>query len=84
MYEYPPYLMRQLIKEFSAGQYALKGKADIDIYPGVSHLQYAGAHMLDCDNWVFFDLKLAKDIKFEKSQTETIDLTEDASDAGEP
>lgn len=83
MYEYPPYLMRQLIKEFSAGQSAIKGKADIDVYPGVSHLQYAGAHMLDCDNWVFFDLKLAKDIKFEKSQTETIDI-DDSSEENFP
>ncbi len=63
LYEFPPQVIREVLRGFAADLERLHGRQTIEVYPGVSHLQMARSGILDVDTWVFFDLTLARDVK---------------------
>lgn len=74
LYEFHPWVIRGILKSFAADLERLHGRQTIQVYPGVSHVQMARAGLLDVDTWVFFDLTLARDVKFEKQPIEDLDF----------
>ena len=78
MYEYHPYLIRNLVKLFESMQTVEGFREPIPIYPGVSKLRVARKGLGDdTRGWVFFDLDFARDIKLEKETTEDLDFGPD-------
>ncbi len=74
LYEFNPQVIRDLIKGFKADLERLYGRQTIEVYPGVSHLQMARSGILDVDTWVYFDLTLARDVKYEKAPIEDLNF----------
>ncbi|MHB2017205.1 MAG: hypothetical protein ACYCW6_09695, partial [Candidatus Xenobia bacterium] len=67
MYELPSWKIRILMTRYREDLDALYGDdCPIRIYPGVSRLQQAESGLLNQEDWVFFDLKLAGDTKFNR------------------
>ncbi len=73
MYEFHPYLIRNLVKLFQTQMEQDPEARSIKIFPGVSRLQVARTG-LGGQSWVFFDLDLARDVKLEKEQTEDLNF----------
>jgi len=74
LYEFPPHVIRDVLRGFRADLERLHGRQTIEVYPGVSHLQMARSGILDVDTWVFFDLTLARDVKYEKTPVEDLNF----------
>ncbi len=74
MYEFNPYVIRTLLTSFAEDQQRRFGRQPIAVYPGISHLQLARSGALAVSDWVFFDLTLARDVKFEKQPVESLDF----------
>lgn len=73
MYGYVPWRIRQTVgKWFSDLHYIYGDSVPVRIFPGISHLQKAKLGLLDADTWVFFDLTLARDVRFEKKASDDI------------
>ncbi|MDQ7824754.1 MAG: family 10 glycosylhydrolase [Candidatus Eremiobacteraeota bacterium] len=71
MYGYIPWRIRSMVGKWYNDLTAIYGtKVPVRIFPGVSHLQKAKLGLLDLDTWVFFDLTLARDIRFERKVSE--------------
>lgn len=71
MYSYIPWRIRQQMTKWNNDLYGIYGDAvHVRIFPGVSHMQKAKLGLLDCDTWVFFDLTLARDLRFERKASE--------------
>ncbi len=69
MYEVPAWKIRTEIIRFRQDLEALYGdEVPIQMYPGVSRLQQAQSGLLNQEDWVFFDLKLADDVRVVKEQ----------------
>lgn len=76
MYEFHPYLIRNLVKLYEEQQRAASDTA-IDIYPGISRLQVGRTGLGENRSWVFFDLTLARDVKLEREEPEDFDFGPD-------
>lgn len=76
LYEFHPWVIRGILRGFASDMERLYGRQTIEVYPGVSHWQMARSGMLDVDTWVFFDLTLARDVKFEKKPTDDLKMPE--------
>jgi uncharacterized lipoprotein YddW (UPF0748 family) len=75
MYGYIPWRIRQTVKKWTNDLTQIYGEeVPIRIFPGVSHIQKAKLGLLDRDTWVFFDLTLARDLRFEKKVSEDVSL----------
>ena len=74
MYDFNPYIIRSVLREFAEDQERLHGRRTIAVYPGISHLQLARSGALAASDWVFFDLTLARDLKFERQPVEDLDF----------
>ncbi|MGE0488562.1 MAG: hypothetical protein AB7S38_05055 [Vulcanimicrobiota bacterium] len=74
MYEFHPYLIRNLVKLFETQMQQDPQARDIKVVPGVSRLQVARNGLGGGQSWVFFDLNLARDVKLEKEQTEDLNF----------
>lgn len=71
MYNYIPWRIRQKIAKWDRDLFQIYGNSvRVRIFPGVSHFQKAKLGLLDCDTWVFFDLTLARDLKFERKASD--------------
>jgi uncharacterized lipoprotein YddW (UPF0748 family) len=71
MYGYIPWRVRSMMKKWNSDLALLYGdKVPLRIFPGVSHIQKAKLGLLDLDTWVFFDLTLARDVRFERKLSE--------------
>ncbi len=71
MYGYIPWRIRSMVKKWNNDMaYISGGQTPIKIFPGVSHLQKARSGFLDLDTWVFFDLTLARDVRFERKASD--------------
>lgn len=71
MYNFIPWRIRQKVIKWDNDMSRIYGdNLHVRIFPGVSHLQKAQLGLLDCDTWVFFDLTLARDLKFEKKASD--------------
>ncbi|MHC9543784.1 MAG: hypothetical protein AB9903_30085 [Vulcanimicrobiota bacterium] len=75
MYGYIPWRIRQTVKKWINDLTQIYGdEVPLRIFPGVSHIQKAKLGLLDRDTWVFFDLTLARDLRFEKKVSEDVML----------
>lgn len=74
MYEYNPWIIRNLLHQFTAELEQRYGTQTIQVYPGVSSWKTAARGDLDTRAWVFFDLTLARDIKIETQDPEDLDF----------
>jgi uncharacterized lipoprotein YddW (UPF0748 family) len=73
MYGYIPWRVRSMLKKWHSDLAMLHGdKYTLRIFPGVSHLQKAKLGLLDLDTWVFFDLTLARDVRFERKLSDDV------------
>ncbi len=71
MYGYIPWRIRQTVKKWTYDLTQIYGEeVSLRIFPGVSHIQKAKLGLLDRDTWVFFDLTLARDLRFERKVSE--------------
>lgn len=77
MYEYHPYLIRNLVKLFTDKQVAAGNSRPITVYPGVSRMRVARKGIGESPGWVFFDLNLARDVQLKKENTEDLDFGPD-------
>ena len=74
MYEFNPFVIRSVLRGFTEDQERRHGRQTIAVYPGISHLQLARSGALAVSDWVFFDLTLARDVKFERQPVEDLDF----------
>jgi hypothetical protein len=74
MYEFNPWIIRNLLRQFAAELEQRYGSQTIMVYPGVSNFKMAARGQLDTRAWVFFDLTLARDIKIETQDPEDLDF----------
>ena len=77
MYEFHPYLIRNLVKLYESKQLENGKQKPITIYPGVSRLRVARKGIGESPGWVFFDLNLARDVQLKKENTEDLDFGPD-------
>ncbi len=70
MYEFNPWIIRNLLRQFAADLEQRFGSQTIKVYPGVSSWRTAARGDLATRAWVFFDLTLARDVKLEKQEPE--------------
>ena len=75
LYYYHPYVIRNMLGMWTADLEKRYGSQTIQVYPGIS-AQYLGrSGQLSVNNWVYFDLKLSRDVKLEhKEDTEDLDF----------
>lgn len=73
MYEFHPWIIRNLLRQFASELEQRYGSQTILVYPGVSNWRTAAKGQLDTRAWVFFDLTLARDVKIE-NQAEDLDF----------
>jgi uncharacterized lipoprotein YddW (UPF0748 family) len=75
LYEYHPYLIRTLVKDFQAQATAANPSKPILVYPGISRLAYTRDGSVDgSQGWVFFDLTLSRDVNVQARETEDLDF----------
>jgi uncharacterized lipoprotein YddW (UPF0748 family) len=75
LYEYHPYLIRTLVKDYQALASTANPSRPILVYPGISRLAYTrDGSVGDCQGWVFFDLTLSRDVKVQARETEDLDF----------
>lgn len=75
LYEYHPYLIRTLVKEYQAQASSLNPRKPIQVYPGISRLNYTKNGSVDSSGgWVFFDLTLSRDVNVGARETEDLDF----------
>lgn len=74
MYEYHPYLIRSLVKDYQALAVSSNPRHPIAVYPGISRQIYSKNGAVGSQGWVFFDLSLSRDVKVENRETEDLDF----------
>jgi uncharacterized lipoprotein YddW (UPF0748 family) len=75
LYEYHPYLIRTLVRDYQALATAANPDRPILVFPGISRLAYTRDGSVDQSaGWVFFDLSLARDVKVQARETEDLDF----------
>ncbi len=75
MYEYHPYLIRTLVKDYQGQATAANPLRPIIVYPGISRVEYTRNGSVDASlGWVFFDLSLARDVNVQARETEDLDF----------
>lgn len=75
MYEYHPYLIRTLVKDYQAQAVAANPSRPITVFPGISRFEYTRNGSVDDSlGWVFFDLTLARDVNVQARETEDLDF----------
>lgn len=75
MYEYHPYLIRTLVKDYQAQATVANPKRPITVFPGISRWEYTKNGSVDPSlGWVFFDLSLARDVNVQARETEDLDF----------
>lgn len=75
LYEYHPYLIRTLVKDYQALATAANPGRPILVYPGISRLEYTRNGSVEpSQGWVFFDLTLSRDVKVQARETEDLDF----------
>ncbi len=75
LYEYHPYLIRTLVKDYQAQATAANPQKPITVYPGISRLKYTRDGSVDhSQGWVFFDLTLSRDVNVQARETEDLDF----------
>ncbi len=75
MYEYHPYLIRTLVKDYQNQATAANPSRPIIVYPGISRAEYTRNGSVDSSlGWVFFDLSLARDVNVQARETEDLDF----------
>ena len=71
MYGFDPWRIRTLVRRFGAEARAAAGdRAAPLVVPGVSRLQMAKSGLLGNDDFVYFDLTLGLDLRYEKERDE--------------
>ncbi len=74
MYEYHPYIIRTLVRDYQKMAKERNERRPIKVFPGISRLAYTRNGGVDSDGWVFFDLSFARDVQFKRQQTEDLDF----------
>ena len=75
LYEYHPYLIRTLVKDYQAQATAANPSRPILVFPGISHFSYTRNGSVDQNQgWVFFDLTLSRDVNVQARETEDLDF----------
>jgi hypothetical protein len=75
LYEYHPFLIRTLVRDYQALATAANPDRPILVFPGISRLAYTRDGSVDQSaGWVFFDLSLARDVKVQARETEDLDF----------
>lgn len=75
MYEYHPYLIRTLVKDYQAQAVTANPNKPITVFPGISRFEYTrNGSVDDTLGWVFFDLTLARDVNVQARETEDLDF----------
>lgn len=75
LYEYHPYLIRTLVKDYQAQATAANPTKPIEVYPGISRMSYTrDGSVGDSQGWVFFDLTLSRDVNVQARETEDLDF----------
>lgn len=75
LYEYHPYLIRTLVKDYQAQATASNQSKPIMVYPGISRFNYTRNGSVDgSSGWVFFDLSLSRDVNVQAKETEDLDF----------
>ncbi len=71
MYGYEAWRIRNMMRKWRMNLDNMAGgPSSIEIYPGVSHLQKTLIGRIDSDNWLFFNLSLSRDLRFQKIQSD--------------
>lgn len=74
MYEYHPYLIRTLVESYQQLANRARPQNPIQVYPGISRLDYTRNGSVKSRGWVFFDLTLARDVKNPRKEQEDLDF----------
>jgi uncharacterized lipoprotein YddW (UPF0748 family) len=75
LYEYHPYVIRTLVKDYQAQANAANPQRPITVYPGISRFAYTrDGSVDDSQGWVFFDLTLSRDVNVQARETEDLDF----------
>ena len=74
MYEYHPYLIRTLVDSYQQLANQASPQNPIQVYPGISRLEYTRNASVRPRGWVFFDLSLARDVKIPRNEQEDFDF----------
>lgn len=75
LYEYHPYLIRTLVKDYQAQATSANPARPIRVYPGISRGDYPRNGSVDPNQgWVFFDLTRSRDVNVPSRETEDLDF----------
>lgn len=75
LYEYPPYVIRSLTKDYQALAYEANPSHPMTVFPGISRLRYTRDGSVDPGKgWVYFDLSLARDVSSQAREMEDLDF----------
>lgn len=74
MYEYHPYLIRTLTESYQQLADHARPENPIQVYPGISRLEYTRNGSVKPRGWVFFDLSLARDVKNPRNEQEDLNF----------
>lgn len=74
MYEYHPYLIRTLVDSYQQLANRARPQNPIQVYPGISRIDYTRNGSVKSRGWVFFDLSLARDVKNPRKEHEDLDF----------